>query len=118
MLPLNQAGGVCRKIISSPSGMGLRALYAYYSGTGQAGNTLFARIDGLDTVEGTLSALTDVVRNPRYSAADNSLVDCELYFCGAWHPFTASQSDPMWWGQQIYAAAVAGELGDVAAYDG
>lgn len=89
---------------------------AYSEPAGAGANTLFVRVDSVTMEGGALISLTDVVRNLSYAAADNSLSDCELYFNGVWHPFTASPNDTVWWGKDIYNAAVAGELGDVAPY--
>ncbi len=79
----------------------------------------FVSMTRIDTLAATMRGAVDLaslVRNLMYSSADNSTIDCELYFRNTWHPFTASPKDPMWWGREIYAAAVAGAFGEVAAY--
>lgn len=87
-------------------------------GDGMTGNTVTAaiRIDSITQSKLAATQLSDIVRNLAYANADGTLIDCELFFQNGWHPFTASQNDCTWWGQDIFAAAVAGELGEVAAY--
>lgn len=82
---------------------------------------VFLRIDGVTqslqpAALRELAASVEQVRNCQYSTPDNSTIDCEVAVAGVWHPFTASPTDVTEWGPQIYAAAVAGELGDVAPY--
>lgn len=78
--------------------------------------TLWTRVDTVSRLASSAENLRTIVRNMKYSSADNSTVDCELYFKGAWRPFTAHPDDPMWWGRSILTAALAGELGNVAPY--
>lgn len=56
------------------------------------------------------------IRNPRYSAADNSLVDVTCELNGETIDFTASPNDTTDHGLDIYERAVAGEFGSIAAY--
>lgn len=57
------------------------------------------------------------VKNPKYSAPDNSTIDVEMT-----HPiygviqFTASPHDVEEAGRDIYARAIAGEFGVIAPY--
>lgn len=88
--------------------------------TAQAGEsiTVCIRIDDA-TLHRTLRHSNNgsqIVRNPVYSAADNSTIDCEVFFRNKWHPFTASLTDCTIWGREIYERARAGEFGNVAEY--
>lgn len=57
------------------------------------------------------------IRNPIYSAPDNSTIDCEIEHPEyGWIPFTASPDDVEAYGRQLYAEAVAGQFGSVAEY--
>lgn len=84
---------------------------------------IFLRIDGVTSslhpeVMMLRSTESERVKNCRYSSPDNSTIDCEVEANGKWHPFTAALTDVTEWGRDIYAAAAAGELGDVAPYQG
>jgi len=60
-----------------------------------------------------------LVRNPQYSNADGTTIDVELNHPEyGWIPFTASPDDVEQHGRDIYVAAIAGEYGDIAPYDG
>lgn len=81
----------------------------------------FKRIDGITASKQPSAMLlkstnAESVRNCQYSFADNQMINCEVEANGKWHPFTASAADVTEWGRAIYAAAVAGVLGDVVAY--
>tara|TARA_Y100000310_G_C20547866_1_gene746520 strand:- start:5 stop:415 length:411 start_codon:yes stop_codon:yes gene_type:complete len=59
------------------------------------------------------------VRNCKYTKEDNSLIDCEAKFVGypdEWLPFTANPNDPEAHGRLLYANAVNGDYGAVAAF--
>lgn len=57
------------------------------------------------------------LRNPVYSAPDNSTIDCELEHPGyGWIPFTADPSDVEQLGRDVFAALAAGAAGPVAPY--
>jgi hypothetical protein len=87
-------------------------------GAGETGQSvsLAIRIDSVSEQQLQASNITSMVRNLAYVTEDGSLIDCELFYRNAWHPFTASLDDPTWWGKAIYEAAVASELGEVAPY--
>lgn len=55
------------------------------------------------------------VRNPQYNAAGTIDMEMEHPTFG-WIPFTASPDDSAQHGRELYAQAVAGELGPVAPY--
>lgn len=58
-------------------------------------------------------------KNPQYAAPDNSLINVEWNHPEfGWIPFTASPDDVEQHGRDIYAAAIAGEYGPIAPYDG
>lgn len=58
-------------------------------------------------------------KNPQYAAPDNSLIDLEWNHPEfGWIPFTASTDDTEEHGRDIYAAAITGEYGPIAPYDG
>jgi|GEM_PF-5555146 len=82
--------------------------------------TVWVRVDmpAAAGTEGTLQLFRESsdVRNCRYSAADNSLIDCEINQNGTWLPFTASPTDCTEWGREIYGNAVAGEYGEVTEF--
>ncbi|WP_455424783.1 prophage tail fiber N-terminal domain-containing protein [Dryocola sp. LX212] len=81
--------------------------------------TLAMRIDGAELPARVMleSALIGSrVKNCRYSAPDNSMIDCEVLVGGKWYPFTASANDSTTWGPVIYANAVAGQYGVVEIY--
>lgn len=84
------------------------------------GVSLVTRIDGTSLMSSThlLQATTasDRIRNCRYSAEDNSMIDCEVLVGGKWYPFTASPADSTKWGPAIYNAAAAGKFGEVIPY--
>lgn len=86
------------------------------SGDAYESVTQAMRVDAVTQTQLTDSRFAELVRNLTYANADGTLIDCELFYQNAWHPFTASPNDSAWWGPEIYAAAVAGELGDIAAY--
>ncbi|ECG8590744.1 hypothetical protein FNI11_13530 [Salmonella enterica subsp. salamae] len=84
---------------------------------------VFIRIDGVTasmsaSVMNGIALGTTSIRNCRYSSQDNSVIECEFLANGVWHPFTASPNDPARWGREIYAAAVADELGDITPFSG
>jgi hypothetical protein len=55
------------------------------------------------------------VKNPQYNASNT--IDCEIEHSQfGWIPFTASPDDIEQMGRDIYAKAVAGDYGPVAAY--
>ncbi|EBR5151537.1 hypothetical protein B5W64_18510 [Salmonella enterica] len=58
------------------------------------------------------------VRNCCYANASNSAIDCEIDTVQGWLPFTASPNDSTEYGPKIYAAAIAGDYGDVSEYAG
>ena len=60
-----------------------------------------------------------MIRNPKYTSLDGSIIDVELNHPEfGWIPFTASPDDVEQHGRDIYAAAIAGEYGPIAPYDG
>ncbi|EAU0218143.1 hypothetical protein Y819_003445 [Salmonella enterica subsp. enterica] len=58
------------------------------------------------------------VRNCCYANASNTAIDCEIDTVQGWLPFTASPNDSTEYGPKIYAAAIAGDYGDVSVYAG
>ncbi|APL99502.1 tail fiber protein [Aquamicrobium phage P14] len=63
--------------------------------------------------------MTFECKNLVYSSQDGTLIDLEVNHPDfGWVPFTASPDDSEEHGRAIYAAAVAGEFGPVAPYDG
>ncbi len=86
------------------------------SGTAEHSASLWTRIDNVSTTLRGTGKICSLVRNLSYADEAGSRVDCELLIHDVWHPFTASPTDSTWWGQEIYAAAIAGQLGSVAAY--
>jgi hypothetical protein len=81
--------------------------------------TLAMRIDGAELPARVMleSALIGSrVKNCRYSAPDNSMIDCEVLVRDAWYPFTASANDSTTWGPVIYENAVNGKFGQVSGY--
>lgn len=57
------------------------------------------------------------IRNPIYSAPDNSTIDCEIeHPVHGWIPFTANPNDVEPLGKEVYDACVAGEAGPIAPY--
>lgn len=53
------------------------------------------------------------IRNPKHNASGG--IDCEIEHPSfGWIPFTASPSDAEELGRQIYAAALAGDFGEIA----
>lgn len=101
---------------SAPSGTWEARGYLTVTGDSSITASYFTRIDTVSASHMRSSNGSSIVRNPRYVVADGSLIDCELFFRNAWHPFTASPVDVTWWGREIYERAQAGEYGDVAAY--
>ncbi len=65
------------------------------------------------------------VRNCKYVAEDNSLINCEAKFTGlplsnldnTWLPFTANPEDPAEHGKTLFANAVNGDYGVVAGFE-
>jgi hypothetical protein len=57
------------------------------------------------------------IRNPRYASADNALIDCEIEVGEDWLPFTAAANDCEASGRDIHARILAGDAGDIAAYE-
>lgn len=58
-------------------------------------------------------------KNPQYATPDESLIDLEWNHPEfGWIPFTASPDDVEQHGRDIHAAALAGEYGPIAPYDG
>lgn len=57
------------------------------------------------------------IKNPVYSAFDNSTIDCEIeHPVYGWIPFTANPDDFELIGKDVYDACVAGVAGPIAAY--
>lgn len=57
------------------------------------------------------------IRNPIYSAPDNSTIDCEIeHPVYGWIPFTANPNDVEPLGKEVYDACAAGNAGSVAPY--
>lgn len=60
-----------------------------------------------------------MIKNPKYSSPDGSAIDVEWnHFEFGWIPFTATPDDVEQHGRDIYAAAISGEYGPIAPYDG
>ncbi|WP_234262241.1 prophage tail fiber N-terminal domain-containing protein [Klebsiella aerogenes] len=82
--------------------------------------SVFVRVDGTTLMSAIrlleATTVSDRIRNCRYSAEDNSLIDCEVLVGAKWYPFTASPADSTKWGPVIYNSAVAGRFGEVAPY--
>lgn len=58
-------------------------------------------------------------KNLKYSNPTNTTVDMEIEHPEwGWIPFTASPNDTEASGRELYAKAIAGDLGDIAPYDG
>lgn len=94
--------------------------YFQVSATAKHSASELIRIDGTSLMQSThllqATAVSDRIRNCRYSAADNSMIDCEVLVGGTWYPFTASAADSTAWGPVIFSRAVAGYYGDVEPY--
>lgn len=63
--------------------------------------------------------LYDQARNPRWANAGQSAITLEVDFSfisDEWVPFTASPNDSTAYGPELFARAVAGDFGPVAAY--
>lgn len=118
---INDGGNLIQGSGGHPTG-GTWQLRGYFQIGTTAGHSAAAltRIDGTNLMSAThllqATAVSDRVRNCRYSAADNSMVDCEVLVGAKWYPFTASPADSTTWGPAIYNAAVAGLFGEVAPY--
>lgn len=57
------------------------------------------------------------IRNPVYSAPDNSTIDCEIeHPVYGWIPFTANPNDVEPLGRDIFAALIAGAAGPISPY--
>ncbi|EIU1267193.1 prophage tail fiber N-terminal domain-containing protein [Salmonella enterica subsp. enterica serovar Agbeni] len=80
--------------------------------------TLWLRIDNPDLFKTKLKSVRGQqrVRNCRYANASNTAIDCEIDTVQGWLPFTASPNDSTEYGPKIYAAAIAGDYGDVSEY--
>jgi len=76
----------------------------------------FQRVDTAPNPKQLLRSTRAGVRNCIYSTPDKTLIDCEVYRGGSWHPFTASFSDNTTWGREIYSNAQKGWYGVVAEY--
>lgn len=105
--PLVSPGG-------DPVSVGTWTAFGYANPQGKETITLFIRTDSVSS--SYKDSLVDIVRNPGYANAAGTLINCDILIDGVWKPFTASPADVAWWGAAIYAAAAAGELGDVAKY--
>gem|GEM_PF-1629265 len=103
---------------SHPAGGTWRSLgFACYQGKPDSKAVLpFQRVDTAPNANGLLRSARAGVRNCVYSAPDKTLIDCEVYRGGSWHPFTASFSDNTTWGREIYSNAQKGLYGVVAEY--
>ncbi|MFP2239966.1 prophage tail fiber N-terminal domain-containing protein [Pseudescherichia vulneris] len=79
---------------------------------------VFVRIDNPPaiTLTGQPGAVQYSARNCRYTAADHSIIDCEIQNADKWLPFTASPEDSTTYGPIIYQNAVAGLYGEVSPY--
>lgn len=80
--------------------------------------SLFTRIDQVAATQENIDAIQagTKTRNFRFANPEQTLVNCELFFSNAWHPFTASSEDKTWWGKMIYEMATSGAYGAVADY--
>jgi len=61
--------------------------------------------------------VTDV-KSPVYANAENTQINCNVKFeeIPEYFPFTASPTDPMDYGRELYAQLVAGQWGQIAPY--
>ncbi|ECJ5891796.1 hypothetical protein FNH88_19385 [Salmonella enterica subsp. salamae] len=83
------------------------------------GPSLWVRIDTPDLINSGTNLLKAGagcrIRNCRYANETGTVIDCEVNTTRGWLPFTATPDDSTEWGPKIYAAAVAGEYGEVLA---
>lgn len=80
--------------------------------------TAWTRIDTAEILRGLPKAGAEsIVRNPHYVSEMTSLIDCEVYFRDAWHPFTAFSDDVTEWGKEIHARAASGDYGVITPYN-
>jgi transglutaminase-like putative cysteine protease len=57
------------------------------------------------------------IRNPIYSASDNSRIDCEIeHPVHGWIPFTADPNDVEPLGKEVFDSCIAGDAGPVGDY--
>lgn len=84
------------------------------------GVSLWLRIDTPELLSTKLKSgyRQQRVRNCCYANASNTAIDCEIDTVQGWLPFTASPNDSTEYGPKIYAAAIAGDYGDVSVYAG
>jgi hypothetical protein len=105
---------------NTPTGTWEARGYIYGTATATKAASQLIRIDGTNLMPATLllqaTSASERVRNCRYSAPDNSMIDCEVLVKEKWYPFTASAGDGTQWGPVIYANAVAGLYGEVVHY--
>lgn len=84
------------------------------------GPSLWVRIDTPDLINSGTNLLRagagGRIRNCRYANPEGTAIDCEVNTVRGWLPFTASRDDSTEWGPKIYAAAIAGNYGDVLGY--
>ncbi|EXX82038.1 phage tail protein [Salmonella enterica subsp. enterica serovar Namur str. 05-2929] len=105
-----------------------KSVHPAFSGTwsccGVAANgygvSLWLRIDTPELLSTKLKSgyRQQRVRNCCYANASNTAIDCEIDTVQGWLPFTASPNDSTEYGPKIYAAAIAGDYGDVLEYAG
>lgn len=58
--------------------------------------------------------MAPLVREPCFSAVDNSTIDSELFVHNTWQPFTMSPDYPARRGRENDVAAIAEKLSDIA----
>lgn len=78
--------------------------------------SLFVRIDQVASTQENVASLQSggLTRNLQFADAEQTAINCELFFRNAWHPFTAQPGDNTWWGKMIFEEAIAGTLGEIA----
>lgn len=81
--------------------------------------TMWLRVDSPELLASGLRATLGQqrVRNCCYANPEGTAINCEISTTRGWLPFTATPDDSTEWGPKIYAAAVAGEYGEVSAYN-
>ncbi|HII1679912.1 TPA: prophage tail fiber N-terminal domain-containing protein [Salmonella enterica] len=79
--------------------------------------TMWLRVDSPELLASGLRATLGQqrVRNCCYANPEGTAINCEISTTRGWLPFTATPDDSTEWGPKIYAAAVAGEYGEVLA---
>ena len=62
--------------------------------------------------------IVEDVKNPIYANAQNTEINCSVKFdtIPEYLPFTASPSDPMDYGRQLYDDLIAGKWGNIAPF--